>query len=129
MILSKLSYCIEATSSCPKSVLNAPIKGLNRCVRTVTEEWDRKETKNCFTALKWLTLKEMAVFRIYKLARKMISRGDPVRILSRFADLEESGAWKVKNYDGCYRTAVGKRMFSSRIKRLWSVLGDSEEGI
>ena len=61
LIVSKLSYCIEATSSCPKTMLAAPTKLLNRTVRTITGEWNREETQCCYSALDWLTLKEFAV--------------------------------------------------------------------
>ena len=54
-------------------------------------------------------------------------RGDPIRILRRFAYFEEGSSWKVLPGEGSHRTEMGRRMFSSRIRRLWSVLSEEEK--
>ena len=91
------------------------------------EEWRKEDTKFCFSVLKWLSLKEMAVFRTYTMARKILLKCDPLRILNRFADCGADGVWVVKTDNRIYRTAIGRRMFSSRVRRLWSVLTEEEK--
>ena len=55
-IISKLTYFIEATTCCSRSVFGAPAEVLNRCAGLWTGEWRRDETKNLYTTLGWLTL-------------------------------------------------------------------------
>ena len=127
LILSKIMYCIEATSSCPKNSLSSPSKLLNRTVRTILGEWRWEETRFCYMALNWLNLKETAVLRIYMMARKIIMKKNPIRILSRFAEVNEDGNVKVKENNTRYRTEMGRRMFGARVRRLWSILDDEEK--
>ena len=57
----------------------------------------------------------------------MLQRKDPVRSLHCMADKTEEGVWKVKTPDEKARTEVGRRTFSSRVKRIWSILTEEEK--
>ena len=49
-------------------------------------------------------------------------------ILKRIADRNNDGHWEIKP-EGKYRTEVGRRMFSARVRRLWSVLSPEERSL
>ena len=121
LVISKLSYCIEATSCCPQNVLQIGKKLLNRTVREVCGEYRWEKTKACYHAVGWLDLQELSIFRTYILAQKLLKSGGPQRLLARIAD-KVGDLWTVKEDSGNYRTALGKRSFLSRVIRIWSLL-------
>ena len=125
LIVGKLAYCIEATTTGPKNVMLGPVKVMNRCVRAVTGEWNREETKNCYSALGWLNIKELTVWRTVILAKKILANKDPMELLSRIA-VETQRGWEVKAIKK-YRTEAGRRMFSARVSRIWSLLTPQEK--
>ena len=48
LVMSQIEYCLEATSSCPKSVLKLAGKQLNRTVREITNCWNYEDTVAAF---------------------------------------------------------------------------------
>ena len=74
-----------------------------------------------------MDLRSLIIFRTYLLARRILTKRDPIKILRRFAEEDEEGEWRVNDDDSGLRTACGKRMFSSRVKRLWSGLSEGEK--
>ena len=127
VIVSKIIYCIEATSSCPKSVLKGPKKILNRLTRNITGLWAWEDTGRSYNVLGWMPLYELIIFRTYILAKKMLERGDPVRVINRFAKSDLGGTWSVKKEIRPARTETGRRTFSRRVMRLWEELTEDEK--
>ena len=113
LVISRLSYCIEATSCCTKSVLNIPKRVLNRTTRVVTNNWDYDDTKQNYKSLAWMELDELVVWRTYKMAKKMLVKGNPQKMLRRMAT-KSNDTWEIdppKNH----RTKLGRRSFTSRV--------------
>ena len=127
VVVSKIIYCIEATSSCPKNVLKGPKKILNRLTRSITGLWAWEETRRSYQALGWLSLYELIIYRTYVLAKKILERGDPIRVISRFAESDQEGTWTVMKEKRPARTETGKRTFSRRVMRLWEELTEDEK--
>ena len=120
LVLSKLQYCLEITSCCPKYIFNKPKKLLNRLARVAAGEWDYERTAIAFTALGWLRFENLVVYRTFMLANKLLLRKDQPRILKSFAT--KIGEEWVVNEPNDSRTEIGRRSFPSRVKRLWSIL-------
>ena len=129
LIISRLSYCIESTSCCPKTMLKAPGKLLNKAARSIVREWRQEETPLCYHALGWLRLDELAIFRTYIMGRKILERRDPGRLLERIAEKDEHGNWNVKPPEKKTRTEIGRQTFSGRFGRLWSIMEESDKAI
>ena len=121
LILSRVEYCIEATSSCPRSILSIPRRIINRTTRVITNNWNFEDSvSENYITLGWMEIEELVVWRTFKLAKKILLRKNPMKMLRRLAE-ESDGDWKVKPPEK-RRTEVGKRTFSSRVRRLWSIL-------
>ena len=110
LILSKISYCLEATSCCQRGILKIGKKILNRTVRDVCGEWRWENTNACYTAVGWPSLEELGIFRTTIMAKKLLENGGPVRLLERFA-VRDGERWKVKDAEVNCRTALMKRAF------------------
>ena len=67
IVLSRIEYCLEATSSCPKTVLKLAGKILNKTVREVTGIWDYEQTEAAYRAVGWLNIEELAIWRTTKI--------------------------------------------------------------
>ena len=65
-------------------------------------------------------MEDLVVYRTYLLAKKLLQKKDQQRILKSFAKITEYGL--EVDSPAQSRTEIGKRSFSSRVKRLWSVL-------
>ena len=120
LVISKIQYCLEVTSCCPRYIFNKPKKLLNRLVRGVSGEWQYERTAVAFLALGWSRLEGLVILRSLLLAKKLLRKGDQPRILRSFAEEAEEG-WLVKSIAES-RTEIGRRSFASRVRRLWSVL-------
>ena len=118
LVLSRIEYCLEATSSCPKSILKLASKQLNRVAREVTNCWKYEDTKIAFQAAGWLNLEELAIWRTAKTALSIIKSKEPKRLYKRLTSDDEVKLAKK------YRTAIGNRSFSARTARIWELLPD-----
>ena len=76
-----------------------------------------ERTPVAFLALGWPRLDGLVVLRSILLAKKLLRKGDQPR---SFAEKADEG-WLVKSIEES-RTGIGRRSFSSRVRRLWSVL-------
>ena len=117
-----MEYCLKATSICTKTTFKTPKKNLNKLARMITGYFDYNDTKKSYMALGWMSMKELAVWRTLKMARKILIRRDPKRILRRMA-VEINGRWDIKKPKNT-RTELGRRTFSQRVCRLWLVIPD-----
>ena len=95
LILSKLTYCIEVTSCCPRNVFNVGKKINNRVAREVCGEYDWKQTRACYFATGWLDLMETSIFKTYMMANKLLQHGSPNILLESIGE-KENGEWRVK---------------------------------
>ena len=112
LIVSKVSYCIEATSCCPKNILQQGSKLLNRTAREICGEFRWENTWKCYASLGWFNLKELSIFRTFVMAQKLLITGSPSRLLRRIAE-REGDIWKVKKSQSNCRTALGRRSFGN----------------
>ena len=67
----------------------------------------------------------MVVYRTFLLAKKLLLRKDQPRILESIAT-KVGAVWEV-NEPNESRTEIGRRSFSSRVKRLWSLLPEESK--
>ena len=86
LVLSRITYCLEAVSCCPKNVLRGPRKTINRLARSTTGRWHWEETRKSLEETGWLSLHTLILYRSYIFARKLMTRKDPIRLLSKFAE-------------------------------------------
>ena len=77
LVLSCIEYCLEASSSCPKSVLKLASKQLNRTVREVTGLWRYEDTEAAYKAIGWQTIEELAIWRTTKTALTVLRAWEP----------------------------------------------------
>ena len=96
-------------------------------VRLITGNFDYEDTKISYSALSWLTLEELAIWKTIIMAKKLLQRQDPKTILRTFAKEGQEG-WIVNNVKE-YRTEIGRRAFSSRVERVWQSLSDDAKKI
>ena len=115
--LSKLAYCLEATSTGSRTSLLIGRKILNRLVRSTMRMWNYEDTRVCYTALGWLNIEQLTIFRTTCLAKKMLIKNDPIRIVEKFATRSLDG-WEMKPSTKS-RTTVGSRSFVNRVKRIF----------
>ena len=120
LAMSKVQYCLEATGCCSRITLSKIKKLVNRIVRSTVRDWRFEETSNCYRMLGWQKVEHMIIYKTIKLAKKMMRRGDPEKMINRFAE-KNNGIYKVKeNIE--YRTEIGRRSFVARVIRAWSLL-------
>ena len=97
LILSRVEYCIEATSSCPRSILNIPRRIINRTTRVITNNWDFEDSvSRNYKTLGWMEIEELVVWRTFKLAKKILLKRNPMKMLKRIAE-EREDVWKIKS--------------------------------
>ena len=74
-------------------------------------------------------MEEMVIYRTVLLAKKLLIRGDQPRILRSFAkECCQNNEWIVEEpKDSC--TDIARRSFSSRVKRIWSVISEDIKSI
>ena len=91
LVISKIAYCLEITSSGQRSFLITPKKLMNNLARTVCREWNYENMRSCYHQLGWSTMEEMCVNKIYLLARKIIAKNDPRNILEHSQTEQKMG--------------------------------------
>ena len=146
LLITKIGYCLEATSCTTKQGLKIGKKLMNRLVREVCGEWRWEETQRCYEETGWLKLGRtdhsyVIVFRrvvhdivsvvyhshkytdvrTYLLAQKLLQFEGSTKLLKRFAS-KEDGIWHVKEEDKNIRTRIYRRCFSNRVRRIWNIL-------
>ena len=99
---------------------------MNRVARMTCGEWDWERTRQCYVATGWLTLHQMAIYKTYTMARKVISNQGPVSILDRMTYVTETGLREMRPVT-TVGTEMARRSFSNRTKRLWAMLTEEEK--
>ena len=103
LIMSRASYCIEATSCCTRTVLNIPKRIMNRTARILTNNWDDEQVKQNYRALGMMEVEEMAIWRTYKMAVKIQRKRNPQKMLKRIVT-NKTGVWEMQEPDIQNRT-------------------------
>ena len=94
LVISRAEYCIEATSCCTRTVLSIARRILNRTTRVITNNWDPERTELNYRALGWMEIEELVTWKTYTMARKVLQRRNPLKILRKIA-LQNEGEWKI----------------------------------
>ena len=126
LVVSKLTYCLESTSCCTKTVLQGAKKPYNRLVRMVCNEWAWERTHESYRSCGWLELHELAIYKTLVMARKLLHGGKIKEILKMFARRNQAGVWEVLEPTQS-RTQMKRRTFSSRVRRLWKTLNEYDK--
>ena len=51
--------------------------------RVVTNYWDYDDTKQNYKFLAWMELEELVFWRTYRMAKKILAKGNPLKMLKR----------------------------------------------